>query len=262
MVKKINTTMTKSLTAPEYVQRFVQIFNDIHPARTFVRAKKHQEQSIEELKSLIADVSEAKENSVSRGYPEDANVLLCLEYVTWALINELEMVVAIKEERPNDAWDHLIDAQDIAERAFSAHQSTATKVGYESLLLRLETYEKLLFPEQNYVSLGFEVGEMVCTICEDDYVECSHIKGRPYAGEMCNVRLGEPEVDHIAMVDEPFSKSHRMTQTLNGLDVMTLLPPDEGNPDDAHTDDPDDWDLEDREEVDSELQSLETPDED
>lgn len=225
--------MKKSPRAPELIQRFVNTADDIAPARYFVRAKKHQKASIERLTALQEFAGEVKQEVVRNGYPKDANLILSIECMIGGLIGELEMIVAIKEERPNSAWDHLLAARASGKAAERAHK-VADKLNTEEFLNRLEYYEHLLFPEMQYVSPAFDTGTLICSICEENYANCTHIKGRPYSGEFCTVELRDfGEFDHIALVDEPHSKAHRLTQTPSGRDVMTLLPIEECNPEDA-----------------------------
>lgn len=221
------------MRAPEFIHRFTKAVEDIAPARYFVRAKQHQKASIKKLVDLQESAGEVKQELVSKGNTRDANLILSIECMTGGLIGELEMIVALKENRPNDAWDHLLAAQNSAEAAARAH-SVAEKMSVDGLLSRLNIYEQLLFPSLQFVSPAFDVGSMVCSVCTEEYATCPHIKGRAYAGEFCSVKLRDVHgFDHLALVDEPFSKAHRVTATTSGLDMMTLLPPEECNPDDS-----------------------------
>ena len=75
------------------------------------------------------------------------------------------------------------------------------------------------------------VGKGVCTICEEEYSDCPHIKTYPYDGEFCTVRIEDiVDTDHVAIVDEPADKRARAMIT-GERDTMTNLPIDELDPD-------------------------------
>ncbi|WP_135363860.1 hypothetical protein [Halosimplex halophilum] len=257
----LHNTSQRSLKGPELVHRFVKTVNDITPARYFVRAKQHQNASIDRLYELQEYTVETKNELSSNGNPNDANLLLSIEYMVGALIGELEMIVSLKENRPNDAWEHLLASRNSAEAAARAHQ-VAEKMNVEPFLDRLDAYEHLLFPSIQFVSPAFDVGSMICSICGEEYSSCAHIKGRAYSGEMCSVELRDIQgFDHLALVDEPYSKAHRLTQTASGKDLMTLLPPEECNQEDSivpssEEDERPSIDNEERPTVDSELETL------
>lgn len=230
---KLYDTTKKSLRVPELIQRFAETADDIAPARYYTRAKKHQEASVSRLTELQEYASDVKEELASTGYPRDANLILSIECMIGALIGELEMLIALKERRPNDAWEHLLAAQNSAEAAARAH-SVAEKMNVDGFLSRLGIYEELMFPPMQFVSPAFNVGSLICSICDDEYANCHHLKGRAYAGEFCSVELRDfQDIDHVALVDEPHSKAHRLTQTASDKDIMTLLPQDECNPEDS-----------------------------
>lgn len=257
--KRYDTTR-KSLRAPEFIRRFSETANDIAPARYFVRAKEHQEASIERLSELQDYAADVK-TGLSNDQPRDANLILSIECMIGALIEELEMIVAMKERRPNDAWDHLLASRNSAEAAARAHP-VSDKLNVNSFLTRIDAYERLVFPSMQFVSPAFNVGSMICSICDEEYATCSHVKGRAYAGEFCSVELRDlQEMDHLALVDEPFSKAQRITQTVSGEDIMALLPPDECNPEDSvvsvdESEGMREIDDEERPEIDSGLESL------
>lgn len=79
--------------------------------------------------------------------------------MTKAVVGELQMISALKENRPNDAWDNMVSAHNSAEAAGRAHLC-ADKLGVDAFLRQIETYEHLLFPEMVFVSPAFSVGSM------------------------------------------------------------------------------------------------------
>jgi hypothetical protein len=93
-------------------------------------------------------------------------------------------------------------------------------------LQRLEVYEKLLFPQMMFSSVGGIVKKSECSICGTDYDECDHIKGNYYMGEMCCRIISEMELEEVSMVENPANKGCRALtiQDNNGdvIDLMTL----------------------------------------
>jgi len=77
--------------------------------------------------------------------------MLSLENLIEAMINELKMWIALKEDNPNEAWDFLINAQSAVRTAIRTH-SIAIDLNAEEYMNRLHLLEKLLFPPQIFSS--------------------------------------------------------------------------------------------------------------
>jgi hypothetical protein len=160
--KKIHNTAKRSLRAPEFIDRFSKAVKSIDPARRFVRAQQHQELAIENLKILQDYAEEVKKEAALNGHPNDANLILSISCMVSALIEELSLIISLKENRPNDAWDNLISANNRAQAALRAHP-VADKLGSNEFIDRMTVYENLLFPEPVFVSPAFEIGERECS---------------------------------------------------------------------------------------------------
>jgi hypothetical protein len=125
-----------------------------------------------------------------------------------AHIAMLQMWLLLKSERPDEAWEHLIAAQSNARFAQRAHDSFSD---HSNISYFLEAIERLVFPQQVFLSAGLIVGREVCSICQDDYHKCGHIVGRAYSGVFCHRILMDSIADHVAIVQEPANKLCRMT---------------------------------------------------
>jgi hypothetical protein len=158
---------------------------------------------LEHLRSLV----EVEKTKAIEGKDEDfANALLGCSCLASAMIAELKMWVLLKEQDPDAAWTQLVNAQ---HNLADAMKASAGFSHLESNLERMNSIEKTVFPPQIFFSAGLVVKEEICSICGSEYEDCTHIKGQPYMGQLCTVRLIPLEVDHIAVVDEPASKHCR-----------------------------------------------------
>ena len=117
------------------------------------------------------------------------------------------MWLLLKEERPNEAWDQLILAQDSAIAATRAHYGFAHLSRHNE---RLEAVENLVFPPQVFMSSGFLAGSQECSICASEYGECDHLIGKPYLGCFCHIVARQLTVDHISIFEQPADKRCRV----------------------------------------------------
>ncbi len=118
------------------------------------------------------------------------------------------MWLNLKINEPDKAWDDLILAQNSNIAAIRSDE------GFGHLLQRstkLETIEKLIFPPQTFLSTGMLVGSQECSICNEEYENCEHIKGKPYMGEICRWIIKDIiELNHVAIVENPADKRCRI----------------------------------------------------
>lgn len=159
------------------------------------------------LEEQLGVITTEKADAISRGAEKYANVLLGCQSLATALKAEIQMYVLLKEGRPDEAWNELVAAQTGIADAIKAD---ARFGNLRSRLDRLETIEVLIFPPQLFLSSGMIVNTQICTICGAEYEDCEHVKGRPYMGEFCRVRLIPSKVDHVAIVDKAANKRCRI----------------------------------------------------
>ena len=53
------------------------------------------------------------------------------------------------------------------------------------------------------MSPGGEVIGARCSICDAEYGDCDHIRGRPYMGEFCRRIIYRMKLTEVSVVDEP-----------------------------------------------------------
>ncbi|PXV67348.1 hypothetical protein CLV62_10321 [Dysgonomonas alginatilytica] len=182
-----------------------------------------QKEEIETIQKYRIQLVEKKEIYKVEKLENEANLIYCLENSLLALEHELMMLVNIKEGRMNEAWDNLVDAQvtygTVLKNSFFSIESE------EGYLKRLEAYERLLFPPMIFTSVGGIIRESLCSLCNDDYNKCNHIKGKIYNGECCTRIISRMEIEEVSFVDVPANKHCRaITTKSNGktIDVLTL----------------------------------------
>ena len=165
-----------------------------------------QEEGCLRLEALRSRIENEKAKAIEAADDKFANDLLGCSCLASAMIAELRMWVLLKEQDPDRAWTQLVNAQHELADAMKASP------GFSHLgdrIERLNSIEKTVFPPQIFFSAGMVVREEICSICGNDYEDCAHVKGKPYMGQLCTLRLIPLEVDHVAIVDEPANKHCR-----------------------------------------------------
>lgn len=172
--------------------------------------KEFQMNASRKLSLLLVKTSQIKARKVALSNEKDANLLLSVECVIQALISEFQMWICLKEDNPNEAWDHLIDAQESASSAICADEIFANQ--FNQHFEKLYLLEKVLFRPQVFASLRVTIGEILCSICNKEYEdeECDHLIGKPYMGKFC--REVVTKIDGglaFDVVDNPYNKRFR-----------------------------------------------------
>ncbi|MGB8312405.1 MAG: hypothetical protein WCE81_11185 [Halobacteriota archaeon] len=207
MNKKVTIFKKKFNTTVDECRRFCYM----------TRAKEFQLEALERLNSLKAESIALKEKVIAHKDEDSANAMLSFEEMTNALINELNMWIALKDDNPNLAWDYLVEAQGAARSAMQCHD-VASHLG--DYVEHLHFLEVLLFPPQHFFSPGIIVKQHVCSICGQDYDDCTHIKGKAYMGKMCVTKINEiVSIEEISFTPDPANKHSRIF-TIGDGDVM------------------------------------------
>lgn len=210
------------------VARFLQHYKkNIDNHRKFffyTRGIEFQKNSITELEIFMKNLVKLKEKMIEIKDEESANTMLGLEYLLEAYINELKMLVFLKEEKIDEAWQSLIKAQHSLAFSFQA-SDIAYRFDVANQLKKLHLIEKLFFPPQTFNSIGVIVESSKCSICNQEYGTCEHVVGRPYMGKLCFRIIGKiKEFKEVSLVDSPGNKLCRVTAFLNEdgwRDIMT-----------------------------------------
>lgn len=189
----------------------IELFNATVEGATnltyIVRDSNLQREALAKLSMLAANVEDWKKRAISEQDENYANIFLGCECVIEALISELNMWLQLKDGRPDDAWKSLVDAQ------MATRDAVRSNDGFSHLVARatrLVNIERVVFPDQVFLSMGLIVRRQECSICDAEYEDCPHVVGKPYMGEFCRCILRDIEPDHVAMVKEPANKQCRI----------------------------------------------------
>src|ERR1035437_3189403 len=190
-----------------FVSEFNKIIDECAIFTCITRDGGLQRQARTRLDDLLTAISSEKASAITANNVDYANLLLGCESVAKGIAAEITMWLLLKEGRPDAAWDQLVTAQASIADAPRAHRGFSHLTDH---LDRLKAIEQLVFPPQVFLSTGFIVQRQICSICEGDYEDCQHIKGRPYMGKFCTVTLIPSAVDHVAFVENPANKRCRI----------------------------------------------------
>ena len=193
---------------PTFLIKFNNLVIESEIFLSMARDSELQQEACENLKSVLPEIAQEKKKAIENNNENYANLLLGCECVAKSLLNELKMWLLLKQEKPEAAWDHLVDAQMEATHAAKAHDYFQH---LEHRRHRLEIIEKIVFPPQEFVSVGAIIHEQECSICGEDYDECEHFAGKPYMGEFCHVIIKHASADHLSIVETPADKRCRVT---------------------------------------------------
>lgn len=172
------------------------------------------EEQISLLKETEKDIIEMKEKYISERNEEQANLWLSLECMVKVLINGLMMFVLLKKGDPDNAWNSLIDAQNNAHWSIIACEFD--REFQQAYLNHFDQLEKWLFPPQTFVSPSMRVELSECSICKKNMLDCDHIRGQCYMGQICTEVVTKiKQFNHLAMVSNPADKKCRNTHVGN-----------------------------------------------
>lgn len=173
----------------------------------FTRGREFQLEAISELDILKSEALKVIKKSQSENYHDLSNRLRGQIYNIDSLIAELRTYLALKDEKMSEAWSSLIDSQMNIMWAMRSHDVFNSNLQYRSA--RLEAMERVFFPPQIFFSTGTIVKSSKCTICNSDYNDCEHVKGRIYNGEICARIIEECELLEASVVKNPADKNCR-----------------------------------------------------
>ena len=180
-----------------------------------------QIEAVAALEAFKSQVSAHKAAAVAKQDEHSSNELLCAEDMLQALIHELTMWISLKDDKPTEAWDSLVEAQTAAMGAIHAYALGANLPAYVE---RLDALEHLLFPPQVFMSAGVIIKRSHCSICGAEYGDCDHLKGRVYMGRECVRIIDSLDVREISIVPSPANKHCRVVILEEGgvkRDTMT-----------------------------------------
>jgi len=187
----------------QFQEKMNECIQAYQPLCFMTRAIELQTEAVEALDHLFTEAKEMKSESVAAHDEDGANACLAFENVIGTLVSELRMWVALKQDDPHAAWNHLIDAQSCAVNSVRAHPVAEHMAEYA---VRLDALEHLVFPPQVFNSPGMIIKSAECSICGMEYGTCEYVKGRPYRGELCGRIIKDFTISEVSMVDDPADK--------------------------------------------------------
>jgi len=181
---------------------------EVEPLLFLARDTGLQKEALVSTERLIKRSERERIAAIMAKDERQANNRLGLTAVVRALECELQMYISLKEDRPDQAWTKLIDAQDAVSAAVRASPDFTNLPAKFQHLRKMETW---FFPPQVFMSAGLIVRKQRCSICQDDYNQCDHVAGRPYMGRFCTIELRQASPDHISFVEAPADRRCRIT---------------------------------------------------
>lgn len=199
-------------TIKEFLEEYTETVQLCERFTFLPRGIEYQKEAVRDLTELLEESGEIRIEVIEQEDEEAANQILVLRCMINALRYELKMWIDLKEEEWGKAWDALVDAQESARSARSAHE-IAAQCNVKNYLGKLEMIEKFVFPPQTFNSPGLYVEKFLCSICGEDYSECEHIAGEPYWGFFCQRVVDDVAgTREVSIVDNPEDKKARVTE--------------------------------------------------
>lgn len=192
-----------------FLENYNSVISTVQSKAIFVRAIEKQKEQISILDKLIQETEFELVKAQDEKNNNKANLLFCLKLSASAIKKELLLLINLKEDNTDIAWQCLIDAQNEISIVMRNHPYGGDYLnGYS---YRLYTYEKLLFPSMYFASRGCVVSKSKCSICKLPLEDCNHIKGYVYMGDFCSEIIEKIEsIDEISIVENPADKSCRI----------------------------------------------------
>jgi hypothetical protein len=131
-----------------------------------------QRENIEKLGSLRDRLKTLRDNAISQSNEPHANAAFRAQMLVSGIKHFLEMWVRLKEDDPVKAWDSLVEAQQKLEIA----QRILFDPDTNNLLMHLLAVEQAVFPPQTFFSSAYTYPEAICSICNQTYGECGHVR--------------------------------------------------------------------------------------
>jgi flagellar biosynthesis/type III secretory pathway chaperone len=207
----------------KFLEKLKEIIDRNRKFLYYTRGVKFQKDSAIELETFMKKLVKLKEKMIRIKDEESANILLSLENLLTTYINEFKMLIFLKENEMHKAWESLIKAQNSLRNAFQAND-IVLNLNAKNYLQKLGVIEKLFFPPQTFVSIGATVENSKCSICNEEYGKCNHVKGKPYMGKLCcRIITKIKDTKEVSLVDSPGNKLCRVTSLLEKEGWRDLL---------------------------------------
>src|SRR5438094_14526 len=140
--------------------QFFEVFHEASKLGYMARAKELQQEACEKLEQFKNYASHLKQHMIASNDEVSANTMLSFEEAISALISELRMWIALKDDKPDVAWDLLVEAQMAVHTAMQVYPVGPSLEDYSHFL---HTAEHVLFPPQRFMSIGAVVLRSSCS---------------------------------------------------------------------------------------------------
>jgi hypothetical protein len=218
------------LSIETFANEINEFLQSVLPFTVACRSTTLQNDAIQSLKKRLHLVSDQRTLAASDGDEQTANFLLSVCCALDSVLMCIDCILKIKIDKPHDAWNSLVSAQQALKACLRAHPCGESMSEFGVHLHSLET---VLFPPQVYTSVGVSYTESFCSICDVRYGECGHIAGRPYLGQFCSQIVKKSVLHEVSIVEVPENKRCIVTSYSNGsgqmVDRLSLLPVEERN---------------------------------
>ncbi|RZK36858.1 MAG: hypothetical protein EOO90_26545 [Pedobacter sp.] len=211
-----------SMNPRQLIDEFNQMADTAHAKAFITIGVEIQEKEITVLQNYIGDLIELKTKFISQQMEAEANLIFCIVGSLRAVQYELQMLVNLKKDKMAEAWGNLVYAQTVLGPVIRNYplENADPVTGY---LDRLASYEKLLFPNMYFHSVGYIIKEARCSICKQDPEDCDHIKGKLYMGELCSRHIVKADLLEASLVKNPANKLCRTLSIQTGGKTIDLL---------------------------------------
>jgi hypothetical protein len=200
----------------DFLREFEKTIKENQKFIYLVRGIELQKDSLSHLEAFLKKAVELKETMIKVSDEESANTMLGLEEYLAAYASELRMLICLKEDKMEEAWEQLVNGQMFLRSSLQASNITL-QFGGNNYVQKLTLIEKLLFPPQTFFSIGATAASSQCSICGKEYGECDHLVGKPYMGKLCyRIITKIKEMKEVSIVNDPGNKLCRVTSISDG----------------------------------------------
>lgn len=174
----------------------------------FSCAIEFQREYIEKLGSLHDRLQKLRYYYIGQSDEPYANAAFRAQMLVSGTKNFLEMWVRLKEVEHVKAWESLVDAQNDFEIAQRIQFDPVTN----NILMHLLAVESTVFPPQTFFSSAYTYPEAFCSICDQPYGDCDHVRGRIYMGQICRRKIPKSSLTETSIVFRPEDKRCRIAE--------------------------------------------------
>ena len=209
----------------EFISKCNDLLQEAMAFSIICRDTKLQKAICERLRLRLLEISELKMAVAKDGFDDIANMLLGTGCALSSVMSTIQMCLNLKVNKPHEAWQSLVGAQRAVKNSIRAHSGCEKMIEFSEYLSLLE---HCMFPPQVFTSIGASYSKSFCSICDEEYENCDHLVGMPYAGEFCCNVIRNSVIKEISIVDLPADKGCIVTTFRDSdrimKDRLSLLP--------------------------------------